>query len=76
MHTHTLSFRAGDTLAADTRIAAELTGQKLSDYIRTAVQEKNDRAMAERITRLSHQLAAAHRAEHQELDGSVNDGLA
>ena len=76
MHTHTLSFRAGDTLATDTRIAAELSGQKLSDYIRSAVQEKNDRAMAERITRLSHLLAAAHRDEHRALDGAVNDGLA
>ena len=52
MHTHTLSFRAGDDFVEKTRSLAELLGLKSSDYIREAVAEKNERMMAERIESL------------------------
>lgn len=76
MHTHTLSFRAGDALVAQTRALAESAGLTHSDYIREAVREKNARMMAERIAGLSRQLSARHLEEHRAIEGALNDGLA
>lgn len=75
MSTNTLSFRAGDDLAEETREAASILGLKSSDYIREAVREKNERVMAERIAELSRKLSAKHQEFNQAIEGSLSDGL-
>lgn len=72
----TLSFRAGDDLAEQTRSLAQTLGLKTSDYIRDAVREKNEREMAARIATLSKKLSARHLAIHQEMEDAAGDGLA
>ena len=52
MHAATLSFRAGDEFAEQTRALASLLGLKSSDYIRQAVREKNEQVMAQRKDQL------------------------
>lgn len=76
MHATTLSFRAADELAEQTRTLAKALGLKSSDYIREAVREKNEREMAARIAMLSKKLSARHLSFNEELDDSVGDGLA
>ncbi|WP_455288032.1 antitoxin of toxin-antitoxin stability system [Cupriavidus necator] len=71
----TLSFRASDDLAEQTREIAKALGQKTSDYIRDAVREKNEREMAARIAMLSRKLTAKHLAIHEDMDASAGDGL-
>ncbi|EYS80495.1 MAG: antitoxin of toxin-antitoxin stability system [Cupriavidus necator] len=71
----TLSFRAGEELADQTRALAKASGQKTSDYIRDAVREKNEREMASRIAMLSRKLSAKHLAASEDMDASAGDGL-
>lgn len=71
----TLSFRAGNDFAEQTRSLASIVGLKSSDYIREAVFEKNQRVMAERIAMLSRELAAEHLSFNEFLEGSLADGL-
>ncbi|WP_454725712.1 MULTISPECIES: antitoxin of toxin-antitoxin stability system [Cupriavidus] len=59
-----------------TREFARRAGMSSSDYVREAVREKNERAMADRIAHLSHQLAARSLAENESMDDSTGDGLA
>ncbi|BBP00753.1 antitoxin of toxin-antitoxin stability system [Sulfuriferula nivalis] len=75
MHATTLSFRAGDEFAQQTRSMANAIGLKSSDYIRQAVNEKNERVMAEHIAMLSRELAAEHLSFNESLEGSLADGL-
>lgn len=75
MHTTTLSFRAGDELANQTRALASIVGLKSSDYIRQAVREKNEHVMAQRIATLSKDLSTEHLAFNESLEGSLVDGL-
>ena len=75
MHATTLSFRAGDDFAEQTRALASALGLKSSDYIRQAVREKNEHVMAQRIATLSKALSTEHRVFNETLDGSVADGL-
>jgi hypothetical protein len=70
-----LSFRAGDDLAQQTRIMAEAVGLKSSDYLREAVQEKNERVKAERYRMLSLELSADHLAFNESIEGTLEDGL-
>ncbi|MFN7835139.1 MAG: antitoxin of toxin-antitoxin stability system [Burkholderiaceae bacterium] len=75
MHATTLSFRAGDDFAEQTRALAVTLGLKSSDYIRQAVREKNERVMAQRIAMLSKELAAEHLDFNESLEGSLADGI-
>lgn len=75
MHATTLSFRAGDDLANQTRALASIVGLKSSDYIRQAVREKNEHVMAQHIAALSRELSAEHLAINESLEGSLADGL-
>jgi hypothetical protein len=70
-----LSFRAGDELAQQTRMMAEAVGLKSSDYLREAVQEKNERVKAERYRMLSLELSADHLAFNESIEGTLEDGL-
>jgi pantoate kinase len=75
MHATTLSFRAPEEFAEETRSFASMVGLKSSDYIREAVREKNERLMAERIGNLSRKLAAKHAAFNESTEESIADGL-
>ena len=75
MPSSTLSFRADDDFAEQTRALANIVGLKSSDYIRQAVREKNERVMAQRIAALSRELSAEHLAVNESLESSLADGL-
>jgi hypothetical protein len=75
MHAATLSFRAGEDFAEQTRSLAQGLGLKSSDYIRQAVEEKNAQVMAQRIAALSKELAADHLSFNESLEGALADGL-
>ena len=75
MHTHTLSFRAGNDFVEKTRSLADLLGVKSSDYIRQAVEEKNERIMAERIAMLSRKLSSKHLSFNESIEGTLKDGI-
>ena len=75
MHATTLSFRAGEDLAEQTRALATIVGLKSSDYMREAVREKNERVTAQRIAQLSKELAAEHLAFNESIEDSLADGL-
>ena len=70
----TLSFRAPSGFAEEIKLFA---GDKaISQYIREAVQEKNERLRAERMKSISARLSAKSAAVNKEMDGSMGDGLA
>ena len=75
MHATTLSFRAGEDFAEQTRSSASAVGLKSSDYIRQAVGEKNAQVMAQRIAALSKALASEHLSFNESLEGSIADGI-
>lgn len=75
MKASTLAFRAGEDFVEQTRTLANMLGLKGSDYLRQAVQEKNESVMAQRMAALSKALSAEHAAINQSLEGSLNDGL-
>ncbi len=75
MHTTTLSFRASEDFAEQTRSSASAARLKSSDCIRQAVSEKNAPAMAQRIAALSKALAAEHLSFNESLEGSLGDGI-
>lgn len=75
MHATTLSFRAGDDFAEQTRTLANLVGLKSSDYIRQAVREKNEHVMAQHIATLSKALSQEHLSVNESLEDSIADGL-
>ena len=70
----TLSFRAPSEFAEQTRALAKTMSMTSSDYVREAVQEKNERVMRDRMVFLSAQLSA--RQENRALDATTGDGLA
>jgi hypothetical protein len=70
-----LGFRAAEDFAQVTRGLAKVQGLKSSEYIRQAVQEKNERVMAQRIAALSKALSAEHAEINQALEGTLSDGL-
>jgi hypothetical protein len=71
----TLSFRAPAEFAEQTKALARVLGMSVSDYVREAVREKNERAMKDRIVFLSRQLSAQNLSESVAMDGSLGDGL-
>ena len=54
---------------------ASLIGLKNSDYIREAIQEKNERVMADRLAMLSRKLSAKHQVFDESIDDSLGDGI-
>jgi len=47
-----------------------------SDYLRKAIEEKNERTLAGRIAFLSRTLSAKHLEINEAMDASLRDGLA
>ena len=72
----TLSFRAPSDFAEQTKALAKAMQMTSSDYVREAVREKNERALADRLVFLSAQLSRRHLAENQAMDAAAGDGLA
>ena len=71
-----LSFRSHAELVEQTNAFARLSGMSRSDYLRKAIEEKNERTLAERIAFLSRALSAKHLEINETMDASLRDGLA
>jgi predicted transcriptional regulator len=71
-----LAFRADPAFAAKVDQFAQQSGVSRSDYVRRAVEEKNARALEERIAFLSKALSTDHRQAGEQLDATAGDGLA
>lgn len=76
MRTVALTFRAETDLVNEVDALARSSGVSRSDYIRQALEEKNARALAQRMTFLSKALSARHLKVNNEIDASLGDGLA
>lgn len=72
----TMSFEAPLDFAEETRLLAENSNKPVSEYIREAVREKNERELVERMRMLSERLSARSLLENQAMDDSLGDGLA
>lgn len=72
----TLSFRASGELAENAKLFAKSHDQRISDYIRDAVREKNERNLVQRMRFLSSRLAAQSAETVEEMDMTVGDGIA
>jgi predicted transcriptional regulator len=71
-----LTFRASPEFASQVDQLAQCSGMSRSDYVRQALEEKNARALAERIAFLSRKLSTVHWQISEELDATAGDGLA
>ena len=71
-----LTFRSSTELVEQTDELARLSGMSRSDYLRKAIEEKNERTLAERIAFLSRALSAKHLKINEAMDASLRDGLA
>ncbi|WP_151445821.1 antitoxin of toxin-antitoxin stability system [Lacisediminimonas profundi] len=68
-----LTFRAPYEFVEETK---RMAGDKpISQYLREAVREKNEREMAERIRFLSRRLAQESAEIAEEFDDAAGDGL-
>jgi hypothetical protein len=76
MSAATLSFRAPQDFAEQTKALASVFNMTSSDYVREAVREKNERVLKERMVFLSKTLSARHLAENESMDVATGDGLA
>ncbi|GAA4018121.1 antitoxin of toxin-antitoxin stability system [Actimicrobium antarcticum] len=72
----TITFRVSSELAEQTRLFAKSSDQRVSEYIRDAVREKNARQIADRMRFLSLRLAAENAKVSQEFDIAAGDGIA
>jgi predicted DNA-binding protein len=75
MTANTLSFRAPQDFAEQTKRLASLFNMPSSEYLREAVREKNERVLKERMVFLSEALASKSLAEYQAMDTAIGDGL-
>ncbi|MGV7209426.1 antitoxin of toxin-antitoxin stability system [Oxalobacteraceae bacterium A2-2] len=71
----TVSLTMAMEFVAETEGFARANQQPLSEYIREAVREKNERQLAERIKFLAKKLSAEADALDQDFDATLGDGL-
>ncbi len=71
-----LTFRASPEFATQVDEFARKLGLSRSDYVRAALEEKNARALSERVRFLSRTLSSENGGIGEELDGASGDGLA
>ena len=76
MGTVPLTYRSSPEFAAKTDELARYARMTRSEYVRKAVEEKNERTLAERIVFLSRTLSAKHLEINEEMNDSIGDGLA
>jgi hypothetical protein len=74
--TQTMSFKAHPAFAEETKVLAKATNKQLSEYIREAVREKNERELAGRMRMLSERLSAKSLLENKSMEGALGDGIA
>jgi predicted house-cleaning noncanonical NTP pyrophosphatase (MazG superfamily) len=72
----TMSFKASRDFAEETKILAKAANKQLSEYIREAVREKNERELGERMRVLSERLSGKSLSENKIMEGALGDGLA
>ena len=75
MTANTLSFRATQDFAEQTKRLASLFNMPSSEYLREAVREKNERVLQQRMVFLSKALATQSLAENQAMNAAIGDGL-
>lgn len=75
MRDTTLSFRANNDFAEQTKALASSQGLKSSDYIRQAVLDKNKAVLAAHVAALSKELSAEHLALNAAMEDSISDGM-
>ena len=75
MTANTLSFRATQDFAEQTKRLASLFNMPSSEYLREAVREKNERVLQQRMVFLSEALATQSLAENQSMNAAIGDGL-
>ena len=71
-----VTFRASGELVENAKLFAKSGDQRMSEYIRDAVREKNERNLAQRMRFLSARLAAESTRINDELDMAAGDGIA
>lgn len=71
----TVSFKMAQDLVEQTESFARASNKQVSEYIREAVREKNERQMAERIKFLAAKFSAEAAALEDDFDASVGDGI-
>ena len=71
-----ITFRASPEFAAQLDEFARASGLSRSEYVRAALEEKNGRALAERVRFLSRLFSAESAQIGEELDSASGDGLA
>jgi|CXWL01.1.fsa_nt_gi hypothetical protein len=72
----TMSFKAPHDFAEETKRLAKAANIQVSEYIREAVREKNERELVDRMRLLSERLAEKSLSENKAMDGALGDGLA
>ena len=72
----TMYFRVHQSFADETKLLANVTRKQVSEYIREAVREKNERELARRMPVLSKRLAAKNLAENKSMDAALADRIA
>lgn len=72
----TVSLKMTKELVEETESFARANNKRLSEYIREAVQEKNERQLAQRIRFLVAKFSDEAEAMNEELDAAVGDDLA
>lgn len=71
----TVSLKMASQFVAETEGFAKANRQPLSEYIRVAVREKNERQLADRIKFLAQELSAEADALDQDFEATLGDGL-
>lgn len=74
--TQTMSFKAHSAFAEETKDLARTSNKQVSEYIREAVREKNERELAARMRMLSERLSAKSLSENKSMEGTLEDGIA
>jgi len=72
----TVSLKMAVDLVEETEKFAKASHQLMSEYIREAVREKNERHLAERIKFLAAKFSSEADAMDKAFDTTVGDGLA
>lgn len=72
----TISLKMALEFAEETESFAKASHQQMSEYIKEAVREKNERQLAERIKYLAVKFSAEAETMDAEFDAASGDGLA
>ncbi len=71
-----MSFKAHQDFAEETMVLAKANNKQVSEYIREAVKEKNERELAGCLRMLSERLSAKSLSENKSMEGALGDEIA